>query len=271
MTLSMAWVREVGDVQELVLATDSRLRSPFTWDCCPKIIPLARNDSALCFAGPTYVAYPIMLQLQAMLRLHAKSLSRAADLHDVKGRFLEVMNGMRSEMSELPSDPEGAGETTTFFILAGYSWRRSEFAIWTLHFDKSIDAFTFRPATPWGGIDGRRLTAVVGDQVPDAKARLTGMLRASGKLTSGGLDMEPLAVLRDMIRERVDPAIGGAPQVVKIYRHMNVTPFGVFWPDRASNRVTILGRPLLDYEVPNGGVIDPDSFHIEHVGSASAR
>lgn len=267
----MAWVRDVGGVQELVIATDSRLRSPITWDCCPKILGLARNDSALCFAGATYLAYPMMLQLQNMVRMHPKSLSRAADLYDVKGRFLEVMNAMRSEMSDLPSDPEGAGEHLTFFILAGYSWRRAEFAIWTLHFDRSIDAFTFRPASPWSGVGGYRLTAIVGDCVPEAKTRLANMLRANGKLTGGGLDMEPLAVLRDMIREGIDDAIGGPPQVMKVYRHMNVTPFGVFWPDRASDRVTVLGRPLLDYEEPNGGVLDPDTFAIENVGSALAR
>jgi hypothetical protein len=173
------------------------------------------------------------------------------------------MNGMRRQMYELPTDPEAVGEGDTYFILAGYSWRRAEFAIWTLHFDRSIDAFTFRPATPWPGVNGYRLLAVAGDSVPDAKTRLTKALRAAGKLTTGGLDMEPLAVLRDMIRESVDPAIGGAPQVAKIYKHMNVTTFGVFWPNRQSAQVTFLGRELLHFEELHTGIIDPDTFAIE--------
>lgn len=262
MTLSIAWVRDVGEVQELVLATDSRLRSPFTWDCCPKILPLPRNDCAVCFAGATHFAYPIMLQLQHTLRLHPKSLSRATDLYDFKGHILEVINGMRQSMHDLPSAREAVGEDETFFILAGYSWRKGDFAIWTLHYDAHIRAFTFRPASPWRGVDGYRMTAIVGDAVEEAKARLVETLRQSGKLTAGGLDMEPLAVLRDIIRDKVHAAIGGPPQVVKIYRHMNCTPFGVYWPDRVSKQISVLGRPLLAYEEPNCGVLDPDTFDV---------
>lgn len=270
MTLSFAWVRDVATVRELVIATDSRLRAPFTWDCCPKILPLPRNDSAVCFAGATYLAYPIMLQMQHVLRLHPKTLSRATDLYDLKGYILQVMNGMRRQMHELPSDPSAVGEEHTFFILAGYSWRRADFAIWTLHFDKSIDAFTFRPATPWPGVEGHRLLAVVGDRVPEAKTRLAEVLRSVGKRTSGGLDMEPLAVLRDMIRGGVDPSIGDAPQVVKVYKHMNVVTFGVFWPNREARNVTVLGRELLPFEELNTGVIDPDTFNVEIVPAQAA-
>jgi hypothetical protein len=74
--------------------------------------------------------------------------------------------------------------------------------------------------------------------------------------------MEPFEVLRDMIRQRVDPRIGGPPQVVKVYRHINVTPFGVFWPDRASGAKTLLGRELQWYERVNTGIIDPDQLDI---------
>jgi hypothetical protein len=169
---------------------------------------------------------------------------------------------MRRYMHEFPSKREAIGEEETFFILAGYSWRRSKFAIWTLHFDKSINAFTFRPASAWLGVDGYRVTAIVGDKVDKAKENLTEVLRSTGKLTSGGLDMEPLAVLRDMIRSKNHPSIGGPPQVVKVYRHMNCSPFGVYWPDRCSGQISVLGRPLLDYEQPNCGVFDPDTFEV---------
>jgi hypothetical protein len=70
--------------------------------------------------------------------------------------------------------------------------------------------------------------------------------------------MEPFEVLRDMIRDRVDLAIGGPPQVLKVYRYLNYAPFGVYWPDRDSGRISVLGRPLLDYEECPFGVIDPD-------------
>jgi len=94
-------------------------------------------------------------------------------------------------------------------------------------------------------------------------------LRESGKLTSGGLDMEPLAVLRDMIRSEEYNSIGGPPQVVKVYRHMTCSPFGVYWPDRHSGQISVLGRPLLNYERPNLGVLDPDTFEV--VDASEAR
>ena len=269
MTLSMAWVRNVGDVQELVMATDSRLRAPFTWDCCPKMLLLARNDCAVCFAGTTYLAYPMMLQMQHALRFHPKYLSRAFDLHQFKTFLLEVINGMRQYMRELPSRRDEVGEDETFFVLAGYSWRYGRFAIWTLHFDKTIDAFTFRPASAWAGVDAYRLTAIVGDEVGEAKGRLTELLRDAGKLKDGGLDMEPLAVLRDMIRSDSFSSIGGPPQVVKVYRYMNCSPFGVYWPNRGAGQISVLGRPLLQYEQPNCGVLDPDTFEV--IEGAKAR
>jgi hypothetical protein len=261
-TLSLAWIRTVGDIAELVVATDSRLRSPFTWDCCPKILPLARGDAAICFAGETYLAYPIMLQLQSALRMHPKSLTRSTDIYDLKGYFLEVINGMRDWMFELPSDPDAAGQESTFFLLAGFSWRRSEFAIWTLSYAKDIKAFTFHPARWWRGEDQAKKLTLVGDGVDDAKERLVRILRSKNKLTSGGFDLEPLAVLRDIIRDGEHPSIGGAPQLVKIYRHMNVTPFGMFWPDRKSEQKTLLGRPMLAYETSAFPMLDPDTLEV---------
>jgi hypothetical protein len=72
-------------------------------------------------------------------------------------------------------------------------------------------------------------------------------------------DMEPFEVLRDMLRSNRYSSIGGAPQLVKIYEHMNATPFGVYWPSKDSGEATMLGRPLLNYERPSWGILDPDN------------
>lgn len=37
MTISIAWTRKIESVEELVVATDSRLGFGCRWDCCPKI------------------------------------------------------------------------------------------------------------------------------------------------------------------------------------------------------------------------------------------
>mgnify|MGYP000962023504 FL=1 len=75
MTISVAWVRSVGKSEELVFASDSRLAFGARWDCCPKILALPRNDSAISFAGDTHYAYPVMLQAIAAVAQHPKLLS----------------------------------------------------------------------------------------------------------------------------------------------------------------------------------------------------
>jgi hypothetical protein len=262
MTLAVAWLRHVQDVRELVLASDSRLTGGYSWDACPKIVPLARQDCALLFAGDTAFAYPVMLQVASAVSMYSKSLDRSQDIFEFKGKVLEIINEMRRHIHSRVVAEAAPGEEKTYLLLAGYSWRRSDFAIWTLHFDESLDAFTFRPATRWRGIDGSRLLAVAGDSVREFKGRLTQLLAQTNKLDAGGFDMEPFEVLRDIIRTGINAAIGGPPQIVKIYRHMNVTPFPVYWPTAASRTIAMFGRPLLDYELPETGVLDPDTLEI---------
>ena len=118
-------------------------------------------------------------------------------------------------------------------------------------------------ARPRNGGAGKRLFAIAGDSIPEAKKRIVELLKAKNKLQGGGLDMEPFEVLRDMIRDGSDPRIGGSPQIVKIYRHMNANAYPAWWPDRASGRVTLLGRPLLDYERTQMLVLNPDTVETE--------
>jgi hypothetical protein len=65
-----------------------------------------------------------------------------------------------------------------------------------------------------------------------------------------------------MIRDDRFTSIGGPPQLMKIHRHMNVLPFSIFWPDRASARLSYLGRPLVDYERTQFLAMDPDTFEV---------
>lgn len=260
MTLSVAWVRDIGNTQELLVATDSRLRFGCAWDCCPKIITLPRSDSALCFAGDTMHAYPMMLQMQAAIGMYPKSRSRAMDFLELRHHTLEVFNGMREYIGDLRGDQQEPEPPETLFILAGFSWRSSKFAIWLLHFDTNIKQFTYRPASTWKGGDGKKKIAFAGDYVEEARTRLVEILREREKLTVGGFDMEPFEVLRDMLRDDQHPYIGGPPQLVKVYRHMNSLPFGVYWPDRESGQVSLLGRPLLNYETSTYKVLDPDTL-----------
>lgn len=44
-------------------------------DCYPKVLALPRGDSAICFAGDTLYAYPILLQAVAAVSLNIRSCS----------------------------------------------------------------------------------------------------------------------------------------------------------------------------------------------------
>jgi len=262
MTLGMAWVRNLGSIRELVVASDSRLSGGKFWDSNPKIMLLPRSDAVLSFAGDTHDAYPLMLQVYNAILMHGPALDRSMDLAHLKGHLVRVINKARSSVTNLPRGERGPVIADATFMLSGYSWLQKRFRVWTLHYHKGAEEFTFRPTQPWRGQAGHtKEIAFVGDErvVKAAKIALVDRLRAKGKLTDGGLDMEPLEVLRDLLRSQDYPEIGGAPQVVKIYEHMNAHPFPVHWPD-ASGGLTVLGRPLMPYETFDSKAIDPDAL-----------
>jgi hypothetical protein len=190
---------------------------------------------------------------------YSRARNRAMDIFDLKGHTLRVFNAMRSLITDLPrGNPSEPSKIS--FILSGYSWQKKKFVIWLLQFVPSLRKFTVRPAgTLRGGGGGKRIV-IAGDYKEEVGRRLVHKLKAKGKFDSGGFDMEPFEVLRDIIRTNKFPYVGGAPQVLKIYEHMNYAPYAVYWPDRKSSKVSLLGRPLLDYEATECLILDPDSL-----------
>jgi hypothetical protein len=264
MTISLAWVRKVGAVKELVLASDSRLSFGCKWDCCPKILALPRGDASLCFAGNTMYAYPVMIQAIAAVSQHPRLLSRGMDLDELKSHLLRVLNGMVSLIHDLPKGGDNTPDTT--FLLGGWSWKNSKFKVWLLHYDASLKKFTFRPAGRWRGLNSDKVLAFTGDYSAEYKSRLIALLRQRKKIQGGGFDMEPLEVLRDMLREPSFHLIGGAPQVMKVYKYSNFQPYAVFWPRKAAKTINLLGRPLLNYEQSAYLVLDTDTMKtVKHV------
>src|SRR5262245_22661164 len=78
MTLIVAWHRE--DAGELIVASDSRLSGVLTFESGPKLFALARGDAVLAFAGATYLAYPLIMQITRWAVDHDRANSRAMDL-----------------------------------------------------------------------------------------------------------------------------------------------------------------------------------------------
>ena len=105
------------------------------------------------------------------------------------------------------------------------------------------------------------IIAVTGNDIMEVRNRIYLLMNARGKQRGDGMDMEPFEVLRDKIREKSNQAIGGPPQIVKIYSHMNIMPYGVFWPNKESKQITFLGRPILNYELVPYLILDPDQLN----------
>lgn len=210
-----------------------------------------------------------MLQAIAAVMQHPKTLSRGLDLRDLKGHLLRVLNDMLALVHDLPK-VEGLDHTPkTDFLLGGWSWKSNHFKIWHLHFDAQLKKFTYRPTSRWAGENKDKVFAHVGDYKEEFKKRLVDLLRRKRKLNQGGFDMEPLEVLRDMLREGTFDQIGGAPQVMKVYKYASCKPYAIFWPTRASGQVSLLGRPLMDYEMSEYFVIDTDTLQtIRHADAA---
>lgn len=251
MTLTLAWVRSQNKSEELVVASDSRLRGGYAWDAAPKILTLPRNDAVMAFAGSTAFAYPMIIQAANSVASYDKALDRGQSLEDLKGHLVRVFNGMLNELTDVAPHLD-QNEEQALFILAGYSWKFQRFVMWTLYWNATLQAFDFAPTRPWRGGNEEKQLAIVGDELDAAKELLVELLRDKGQLRGGGFDWEPLEVLAKMIRDSRFPSIGGYPQVVKVYKALKVVPFSIPWQrDDGTTVLTAFGRPLLDYETAN--------------------
>ncbi|MBF9138618.1 MULTISPECIES: hypothetical protein [unclassified Stenotrophomonas] len=283
MTLSMAWIRSAGAQQELVFCSDSRLRWAGAWDACQKIFPLSRGDCAISFAGDTKFAYPFIHAAINAIELHRGSSRRQIDLFEAKSVLLNAINAMLSELREFCAGQDRFEEPDLRLIFGGYSWKKKRFALWKFHFNNGEREFRSAEISGWDGLGKNRTIVVLGDPNASpstmrraartnesavephedieaiAKRSLVDILDSRGLRDASGLNLEPLEVLRNLIRSNSSPYIGGAPQVVKVYQHMNVQPFGIKWPD-ASGRVAVLGRILPVGEKLHVPVLDPETL-----------
>lgn len=265
MTLSLAWIRKVSKTEELIIATDSRLRFGCAWDCSPKIFSLSRGDCAICFAGNTMYAYPIMEQARNAISMYPKAKSRALDLCDLKGHLLRVVRNMESLIHDLPRGKKEKDTPDAVFILAGYSWAKADFKIWILYYNAARKQFEFERAATLH----RNRIAIIGDDVEDAKKQILALVRGREIPKGHGFDMEPFEVLRDFCRDPERHDVGGAPQILKVYKHLNSMPYAVYWPSKESQTRSLMGRPLLDYESTTYLVLDPDTLKTEDFALAS--
>lgn len=269
MTLIAAWIRASGAARELVFASDSRLSGGETWDRGPKLFGLPRSDAAIAFAGRTLFALPAVLHLQTAISAYPPSQRRSMDIEDAKGHALRVFNEIYSDRRDFPSDgDDGPGAE---FILGGWSWRASRFRLWSLKWDVFAREWIFRAIQPRRGAqDVWVWFAGSPEAVEDARISFDQLLKDRQAAGKPSLDLEPLTVIAEAISSGRYRDIGGSPQLLKVYQHMNTQQFAVEWSGPGSNgpKAHVGGRPLLGYEVAHLPLIRRDQFFSESEASS---
>lgn len=261
MTISIAWIRTLlGGVQELCLASDSRLRDGRTIDAAPKVFALPRNDAAICFAGETAIAYPHMLHVHFASLSHRPARTRGLDISKYRNHVLKILNSIVDEIDTPIKELRIPG---CQFLLGGYSWLDKRFRIWRVGYFPNLERFHYDTAKGICGVQESFMIA--GDDVaaPAYRAIFDQLVteRRGHDWGDQGLDLEPFeALVRFLRRSGPDASVGGPPQLVKVYQHTNTIPIPVLWPNRNSGHVSMLGRKLLQYENVDEWSLDPDSL-----------
>ena len=267
MTIASAWVRTLENgAEELFFCSDSRLSNGKRFDHCQKTFRFNRTDAAICFAGRTDWAYPMIIAAIKAADLHAPSQTRSLTLSKFKAHLLNLLNQMQREVHNFA---RGEDVPDVTFLFGGYDWWTKSFRLWRIEFDQKTSSFVANERAGSNALGGLGKIEIAGD--PEWIDALRKSVKALAQSRYGPdmrqpptarFNMEPFECIRDILRDSsAGDSIGGAPQAVKIYQYLNSTDVGFFWPQLEGGRLFLSGRPLLDYERAEiRSVIDPDSI-----------
>jgi hypothetical protein len=247
MTLVVTWTRTTKTGRELWIMSDSRLSGSKLWDYGPKIFGIGRSDAVIAFAGDTAWAYPLIAQVTSFVESFINQRERVVDFADACPQILELLNESLAFVSEPVQPAEALPECS--FLLAGYSARRKDFLIRRITFYPKRKQFEASNPRAYGG----ESAAFIGDRGPvDATVRRISERLKAGKAKKTRLDMLPAEAFYEVLTSNRFRDIGGAPQVTKIYEHMNQRHIGVYWPPDVPNEdqdIFLRGRRLKPYKV----------------------
>lgn len=252
MTISLCWRRKFQGVDEIVFASDSRLSAGYRWDCAQKIFPIEGPNFCISFAGDADFGFPVLFQFQCMVRNYRRFASGAAPISEMTKGFLAIVN----QMAALVDDRMLAQFTRTSFLVGGYHFDSGRIYQQIVRYNKTTERYE---REEFGGIRSGGKGFSVGF-IGDERATYFKIL---GKLIheqKTELNFQPLEALSVLLRSQDrKSAIGGSPQIVKVYRHRNFLPYAVRMAAK-DDKVTLFGRPLLSYERTFYPVITLDRF-----------
>ena len=256
MTLVVSWTRKTNTGRELWVMSDSRLSGGKCWDYGPKIFGAGRSDAVMAFAGNTAWSYPLISQVTSYVESFVNLRERVIDFIDAQEKIIRMLNESLRFVSDAAVPSEEVPDCT--FIFAGYSARKKDFIINKIVFHSRRKKFEIRSAKKING----ELLAVIGDKGPvSAISRRISERVKKHTDTDLKLDMLPSEVFFDVLSSNRFLEIGGAPQLTKVYQHMDQKHFGVYWPSELpveEQKIYLRGRELGKYEVlDHPWVFDP--------------
>jgi hypothetical protein len=263
LTITLAWVRQNKNTRELLIASDSRLRSRGAIDQTQKIFRLERADCCLGFCGDAQVAYPLFIQVGSALNNFIKTRTRAADVTDVVNNVRGVLNNLIDSW-DLSGQEKLEELKHTQILFSGRSWKFERFDIGIFKYKNN--AFEFhhqKERLPYPWREERRSLVFLGDYKQEYMQYLVTVLekrfgvQQKTKPRYFSFNYEPVEALNLMLRENATSkkftSIGGAPQMLKIYAYGNDLPVVI---RTKPNAHYLFGRLLFDWEKTAFPILD---------------
>jgi len=263
MTLCTAYIRKVNDTEELVFATDSCLTGGEKWKHGIKLFELPRKDCLLCFAGSTFRAYPLVLNLVSSIHLDKYLESPIAKLDEVLDYLSELFTDLvKKIISEIPGENIHELRAGAQFLFGGWDWDRGIFRVWKLHYSEEIEGFIFDEL--YSDMNKKRFYTFLGDPSPKieeiAYSAYKKLVYDEDK-QDDPIDMEPLRILRDISLDKGIREVDGSLQIAKVYKSNRTEFFGIYW-ESSKGRPCFQGREYSETNKPLVRYYNPDTFEL---------
>jgi len=261
MSMCIAWVRKKSDGdEELTVATDSIFTgNGESWENGIKLFELPRADCVIAFVGVTVKAYTLILNLISSIKLDDRLKNQYTPLLEVVEYVSELFTLIKNSINEIPNEDIHNLRAEAKFLFSGWCWRENRFRIWEVSYNKGAEEFLPNEQEKCS-LNG--LCAFIVD--PEDKKELASekleRLRAD-KTKDDLLGMEPLRVLIDISKDESIREIGGATQIVKIYRSGTSEFFGIYWKS-INGKPHFQGRKFEEHNKPKERYFDPDTLEI---------
>ena len=265
MTLCTAHIRQVNDTEELVFATDSCLTGGEKWKHGIKLFELPRKDCLLCFAGDTFRAYPLVLNMVSSIHLDNYLQSSSATLEEVLEFLSEQFTTLVKTITEVDKSRIHEERGSAQFLFGGWDWQKGTngaFRVWKLYYSQEVEGFVFDELT--NNPNKRVFYTFIGnasiDVVKEAKDKYN-KLRFDEDSQDDNLDMEPIRVLSEISLDKSIREVDGSLQIAKVYKSNRTEFFGIYW-ESSKGIPCFQGREYNEINKPLVKYFNPDTFEI---------